>query len=88
MTMLADEVTDMNDYGYFIDIDNLIITTDRCVEKDNYIYKNRCEREILSNETNYYLKKKVNSGLFFVNVFCFVTTSIIFIRAWLFSPKR
>jgi len=86
--MLVDEVTDMNDYGYFIDIDNFIITTDRSVEKDNYIYKNRYERDVLSNETNYYLKKKVNSGIFFVNVFCFLTTSIIFIRACLFSPKH
>jgi hypothetical protein len=79
--MLVEEVTDMNDYGYFIDIDlgltqRLNVETNKPntvnVKKDNSNYvKGRTDKPFLTS----------------INLFGFITASILFFKIWILSPR-
>jgi hypothetical protein len=84
MKMLSDEVTDMNDYGYFIDIDNGFPKTDTIIERNYY---RPYEREKINNEATIYVNKNTNSGLFCVNTICCMAVSFVFIKLWVFPSK-
>jgi Zn/Cd-binding protein ZinT len=84
--MLVDEVTNMEDYGYFIDIDNGAIVS-KCImdtreykfqEKDKYLYDDK-------KTINY---KSGNTSLFCLNTLCCVAVSILFIKTWIYSSKN
>jgi hypothetical protein len=84
--MISDEVTDMNDYGYFIDIDNGFTRCDTIIERSYYY--SPYEKEKLNIERSLYLNKNVNSGLFCINTICCMAVSFIFIKLWFFPPKN
>jgi len=85
MTMSVDEVSDMIDYGYFIDIDIGFPKTDTIIER-NYYYR-PYEKEKINNETTMYVNKNINSGLFCVNTLCCIAVSFLFIKIWVFPCK-
>ena len=85
MTMLVDEVTDMNDYGHFVDIDlclnNRLNTQTSKVNVVN-LKKDTCICAGIEKRERY-------DRPFFtsINVFGFITVSILFFKIWILSPR-
>jgi hypothetical protein len=68
-----DEIDDMNDYGYFIDID---------FDSESESSKNIIEYR----EYHYYINKdNSKEKLFYVNTFCCITLSLLFLKVWIFT---
>lgn len=92
--MLAEEVTEMNEYGYFVDIDNGSIMPLSIIEReremDRYIICQspyETDRFIKENKVNDNPFLRKNSGLFCINTFCFMAVSFIFIKLWVYPNK-
>jgi hypothetical protein len=88
--MLAEEVTEMEDYGYFIDIDKFTILSTSNTEKHNYeidkLYLYEKDKSI--NNKGQLHNKHGSRSLFYVNTICFVSTSILFLKLWFFPSKN
>jgi hypothetical protein len=87
MEMLAEEVTEMDDYGYFVDIDNGFISTKTMIERySDYDFKHNYEREKIIN-LNLTISKTTNKSLFCINTMCCMAVSILFLKIWVFQAK-
>lgn len=83
MKMLADEVTEMNDYGYFIDIDNgTVLSTS---SSDRHIYE---KEKVVQSKSNPVCPKECKHSLFCLNTFCCVAVSFLFLKLWVFTTKN
>jgi len=88
--MLAEEVTEMEDYGYFVDIDKFTILSTSNIEKHNYeidkLYLYEKDKPI--NDKGYIHNKNGSRSSFYVNTICFVSVSILFLKLWIFPSKN
>jgi hypothetical protein len=82
MKMLVDEITEMDDYGYFIDIDNGTVLTHAIMERSEYYYIEK----IKPATVNY--KEPTKTTLFCVNSICCIAVSILFLKIWIFPYKN
>jgi len=83
MKMLADEVTEMNDYGHFVDIDNGTLLSNNVMERGEYkksVEKNKPAKIIV--------KPHYTHGLFCLNTICCVAVSFLFLKAWVLPSKQ
>ena len=78
--MLAEEVTKMNDYGYFVDIDIGTIVTQPEIKNKIPTCK---EKPI-----NVAYPVTTKQGMFCFNTICCMAVSILYIKLWLLSPKK
>jgi hypothetical protein len=83
MKMLAYEVTEMNDYGHFVDIDNGTLLTTHNMERG--VYK-RCVEKNKPSIT--IIKPHFKNGLFCLNTICCVAVSFLFLKAWVLPNKQ
>ena len=86
MTMLVDEVTEMNDYGHFVDID--IGLTHRLNIEPNKVNAVNLKRDTC-NCVGIEKRGRHDSRSFFTstNLFGFITVSILFFKIWILSPR-
>jgi hypothetical protein len=85
MKMLADELTEMADYGYFIDIDNGTVLTQAIMDRSNYHYIEKFKPSTI-NHSKYTETSK--TGLFCINTLCCIAVSFLFLKVWVFPPKN
>ena len=83
MKMLVDEVTEMSDYGYFVDIDNATLLPNNLIERSDN--KNCVEKDKPVKIMN---KSQFKPGLFYLNTFCCITFSLLFLKAWVLPSKQ
>jgi hypothetical protein len=81
MKMLADEVTELADYGYFIDIDNGTVLTQTIMDRTEYHYVEKNKQPVV----NY--SKNNDASLFCINTFCCIAVSMLFLKVWVFPTK-
>ena len=79
--MLLDEITETDDYGYFIDIDNGTVLTHIIMERSEHYYVEKSKPVTL----NY--KELTKTSLFYLNTICCIGVSILFFKVWIFTSK-
>jgi hypothetical protein len=81
--MLVDEVTEMNDYGYFVDIDNGTLLSINVMERGDY---KRCVEK--NKPVTTIIKPHFKNSLFCFNTICCVAVSLLFLKAWVLPNKQ
>jgi hypothetical protein len=84
MKMLADELTEMADYGYFIDIDNGTVLTQAIMNRSEYHYVEKIRPAAINHSKN---TEPSKVGLFCINTFCCIAVSMLFLKVWVFPTK-
>jgi len=84
MKMLADELTEMADYGYFIDIDNGTVLTQAIMNRSEYHYIEKIRATAINHSKN---TESSKVGLFCINTFCCIAVSMLFLKVWVFPAK-
>jgi hypothetical protein len=84
MNMLAEEVTELEDYGYFIDIDNGAIISKCMIDRREYKF---IEKDHTVYDKKNAPHKNGNTSLFCFNTICCIAMSILFIKMWA-SPTK
>jgi hypothetical protein len=81
MMMLVDEVTDMNEYGHFVDID-------LCLNHKLNVETNKPNTVNVKKDNSNYVKGRTDKPfLTSINLFGFVTASILFFKIWILYPR-
>lgn len=83
--MLADEVTEMADYGYFIDIDIGTVLTQTIMDRSEYNYIEKNKPIVANYSKNNDLSK---TTLFCFNTVCCIAVSFLFLKTWVFPNKQ
>jgi hypothetical protein len=86
MNMLVDEITSMEDYGYFIDMDNGEIISKSMIDRHEYKFTEKDKNMYDDKKTANY--KSGNTSLFCLNTLCCIVVSILFIKTWSSSSKN
>jgi len=81
--MLADEIAETTDYGYFVDIDNGTFMSSNVMERGEY---KRCIEKDKPLKT--IIRPHFKNGLFCLNTICCVAVSFLFLKAWVLPSKQ
>ena len=81
--MLADEIAEITDYGYFVDIDNGTLMSSNIMERGEY--KRSIEKD---KPLKIIIRPHFKNGLFCLNTICCLAVSFLFLKAWVLPNKQ